>query len=88
MNNNEWVDASASPQAFLEAANKGKKVFADFPGKVCLQHNGEQLLLTWPCHRFVGDYRSSVFPGLFRESHGNWTEVWAFYNNLKRLDGE
>ena len=84
----EWIDATSDPATFLKKIETKEKVFADFPDGVCLQHNGEQLLLTWPCHRFVDDHRCSIFPGLFRESHGNWPEVWAFYNELKKLDGE
>lgn len=81
----EYIDASNDPKAFFEAVKGNKKVFVDFVTNDTLEWDGEKLLYTYP-HR--GEYLTSHFPGLFKSTDEDMSHVFAFWRELKKLNGE
>lgn len=78
----EYIDATNNPEAFIKAYEQGKKVFADLGGNTHIEWNGTNLLYVWPCHRHEGDYRSSVFPGMFKRNDPIWEAPFKFYDQI------
>ena len=82
----EYINATNDPELFKTSRQNGQKVFADLDDGTCLEWNGTNLLYLWPCHRFQGDFRDSIFPGLFKRNDPDLKPAFAFYDEITKKD--